>query len=99
VWYYLEGKASALPFIVAKGALDAPQLLSIHHTTKNHLQYLVMFGPFSALGLGLRIPFLEKAERTPKKGVNTEPLRNDGEGEHNWAKGESILKGNVHPIN
>jgi hypothetical protein len=33
--WHLEGKASGLP--IAKGALNAPQLLGIHHTTENSI--------------------------------------------------------------
>jgi hypothetical protein len=40
--WHLEGKASALPFMVAKDALDASQLLSIHHAMENGLLRLMM---------------------------------------------------------
>jgi hypothetical protein len=32
---HLEGKASSLPFMVAKGALNATQLLGIHDPIEN----------------------------------------------------------------
>jgi hypothetical protein len=38
-------------------------------------------------------------EDAKNKRVDMEPLQNDGEGEHKWAKGESMLLGNMHPIN
>jgi hypothetical protein len=33
--WHLEGKASDLPFMVANGAFNAPQLLGIHHPIEN----------------------------------------------------------------
>jgi hypothetical protein len=35
--WHLEGKASDLPFMVAKDVFNAPRLLGIHHTIENSL--------------------------------------------------------------
>jgi hypothetical protein len=35
--WHLEGKRSSLPFMVVKGALNAPQLSGIHHAIENSL--------------------------------------------------------------